>query len=664
LSGTSPAVFLSYASQDTEAASRICEALRAAGIEVWFDRSELRGGDAWDQEIRREIRDCAIFIPVISAHTAARPEGYFRLEWSLAEQRSLMIARNKAFIVPVCLDRTPESGADVPDSFQRVQWTRLAEGMAPAAFAARIAALLSTSRPSAAAASAATETPAIPRRRAGRPARSLRWLAATVVAATVLAVIGWQSWRAHPRADGNEVPAGAPASAAKSIAMLPFADMSEKHDQEYFGDGMAEEILNLLVTIPRLKVIGRTSSFQFKGKADDLRKIGATLGAAYVVEGSVRRSGNHIRVTAQLIDAQDGAHRWSETYDRDVSDVLAVQGEIATGLVRALQLEVTASDHIQRPALRNGEAYDSYLRGLHAWNRFDQAGFEEATVNFRHALDLDSAFALAAEELARTLLMQAIWGFVPPQTGYEQARSAAAAALRLNPKSALAHAVLGSVHTAYDFDWPAAERELKEAMALAPTNPHVLIFAADECLAVGRWNEAVRLMDAASAADPLHAGIYEDSAAAYLRLGRLTEAERAARRVLEITPTYAGGHYNLAVILVTAGRLDAALAEVQKEGMPVGQVGGKALVYQAMHRVRDANAAFARFEADYGNDFPMGVAEMYAIRGQTDEAFKWLDKAYTTKDTNLWLLKGDPLLKNLEEDPRYKALLRKMKLLD
>ena len=260
----------------------------------------------------------------------------------------------------------------------------------------------------------------------------------------------------------------------KSIAVLPFVDMSEKHDQEYFGDGMAEEILNLLVKIPEIKVIGRTSSFQFKGKTDDLRTICAALGAAYVVEGSVRRSGDHVRVTAQLIDTRDGAQRWSETYDRDVSDVLRVQDEIAASVVRALQLEVKSSTGFKaQRTLRNSDAYYSYLRGLHATDRFDQGGLEESITHFRHALELDPSFVPAAESLARSLLELASWGFAPAETGFANARAAAEATIKLDSTSALGHACLGDVYTKL-LDWPATEPEIKTAVALAPNNPRVL----------------------------------------------------------------------------------------------------------------------------------------------------------------------------------------------
>ena len=421
--------------------------------------------------------------------------------------------------------------------------------------------------------------------------------------------------------------------------------------------------MNLLVKIPELKVIGRMSSFQFKGRTDDLRKIGTTLGTAYVVEGSVRRSSDHIRVTAQLIDTRDGAQRWSETYDRDASDVLKVQREIATSLVRALQLEVTPFGHSQGQApVRNGEAYDSYLRGLHALNRYDQGGFEEAVANFRHALELDPSFAPAAGALALALRHLVDFGFVPQQTGWEQARAAAEAAFRLDPNSAIAHAVLGNVYTEFEWDWLSAARELKTAVSLAPNYPPVLGFAAMERLAVGQWSEALRFLDAAVTADPLDPAVYEYRAWTYLRMGRLAEAESAANRALEIDPTMTWGHYYLGNVLLMRGRPEEALQEMQRETHFGAQEQGLAVVYHALGKTKEADAAQARLAIESAALWPKGIAETYAFRGQNDRAFDWLDKAYATKDADLWSIKGDPLLQNLEGDPRYSAFLRKMSL--
>jgi TolB-like protein len=662
MSEASHAVFLSYASQDAEAAQKICEVLRAAGIEVFLDQSELRGGDAWDQKIRHAIHNCALFVPIVSQHTQERLEGYFRHEWHLAIERTHHMAQQKPFLVPVVVDATRDQEAFVPDAFKAVQWTHLPGGETPPAFVARIAALLGASAP-ATTANRPGPAQATIQQSVTRTSRTSVVVLGTLALAIAIGG-GWLAWRYA----GTRSPATHAASidlparvTEKSIAVLPFVDMSEKHDQEYFGDGMAEEILNLLVKIPDLKVIGRTSSFQFKGKLDDLRKVGTALGAAYVVEGSVRRFANHIRVTAQLIDTRDGAHRWSETYDREASDTLKVQNEIAASLVRALQLEVASSRFSEGRAVpRSGESYDIFLRGLHAFNRFDQSGMDEAVAHFRHALALDPLFVPAAEQLARTLCDQPSWGFVPPKIGYEQARVAAEAALKLDPKSAIAHAVLGCVHIWYDWDWPAARQEVEAAMALNPNDPFVLVTAADHRLAIGQWAEAVSLCDAALSTDPLLATVYQNVSWAYVYLGRYAEAERAMRRVLEFSPTYGGAHHDLGVVLLMEGRPEEALEEIQKETPLGGRAAGLVLVYHALHRKQEADAELAQLEAEHSADMAVWIAEAHAFRGEKDKTFAWLDRAYAQKDYFLWTIKSDPLLKNIEADPRHQLFLRKM----
>lgn len=482
----------------------------------------------------------------------------------------------------------------------------------------------------------------------------------------LLIVSGTVLWGLSPARKSMQATAPRPSSvlALKSIAVLPFADLSATHDQEYFADGMAEEILTLLAKIPELKVIGRTSSFQFKGRPQDLRQIGSVLGAAYVVEGSVSRSGDHIRVTSQLISTQDGAHRWAETYDRNASDVFAVQDEIAQSLVRALDLEVNASTYARRqPASPNSESYDAYLRGLHALDRFDQRGFDEAVADFERALTVDRSFSAAATARALTIEAATAGGFIPPNIGFEQARAAAQAALMLDPNSAVAHAVLCDVHVEYDWDWIAADREARVATALAPNDPWVLFVSGRANLAVGRWDDALRLFDTAAAFDPLNPAVHFYSARVYQRLGRLRDAEASYRRVLDISPTYYYSHYWLGLTLLTEGKLDAAFSEMQLETQEVSQLAGLAVVYQTQGRVREADSALARLRTQYADSAPMWIAEIYAFRGQKDQAFMWLDRAYVQKDTGLYGIIGDPLLKNLEADPRYTNFLQKMKFM-
>ena len=462
----SGAVFLSYASQDAEAAQKICDVLRAGGIEVWLDQSELRGGDAWDRQIRAQIHDCALFIPLISQHTQERLEGYFRLEWKLAVERSHRMAAERSFVVPVVVDLTRERDALVPDSFRDVQWTHLPGGESSPAFVARVAALCGAAAP---VATAARSSPtSVTARPAGTRNRRVVWILLGLLASAIAIGGGWfglQHSGLHRHAEAGVSAQSQPASMEKSIAVLPFADMSEKKDQEYFADGTAEEILGLLAKIPGLTVIGRTSSFQFKSKNDDLRTIGARLGAAFVVEGSVRKAGQRIRVTAQLIDARSGAHRWSESYDRDFGDILALQDEIASGIARALQLSIDTGQSPSQRQLANSEAYALYLRGRLAQDQQSPEKLFEAVRDFEQALALDPMFLRAAEALARAHVDQGFDEAVLSRDAWRDAREAAKRSLRIDSKSATAHAVMGLVHGEDEFDWNAAETEFNQALA-------------------------------------------------------------------------------------------------------------------------------------------------------------------------------------------------------
>lgn len=302
----SRAVFLSYASQDAEPAQRICEGLRAAGIEVWLDQSELRGGDAWDLKIRQQIRDCALFVPIISLNTASRLEGYFRLEWKLAVDRSHLMAAEKPFLLPVVVDATQESSAHAPDRFREVQWTRLVAGQHMPAFVEHVRRLLSgeqSQEPTRNAAATARAPVALGAGKAVLPWwRSKPALLATIV--VIICALGYAWSRLAPSKRGEEV-ATAPAPTARnpsgttfnppphSIAVLPFVNLSGDRDQEYFSDGLTEELLNSLAEIDGLQVAARTSAFSFKGQDNDIGTIARKLNVGAVLEGSVRRLSAH-----------------------------------------------------------------------------------------------------------------------------------------------------------------------------------------------------------------------------------------------------------------------------------------------------------------------------------------------------------------------------------
>jgi TolB-like protein/lipoprotein NlpI len=659
----SDAVFLSYASQDQEAAQRICQALRAGGIEVWFDQSELRGGDAWDRQIREQIHNCRLFIPIISANSERRDEGYFRREWSLAADRTRDMALKRAFLVPVVIDGTPQRGASVPDKFHELQWTRLPGGVTPPAFVTRVAALLDAPGP---VASANPTGPApVSRPRDTRNARTV-WIALALVALPIIVGGGWfalQRSALHRHAEARVTVQSLPAAPEKSIAVLPFDDLSEKHDQQYFADGMADELLDLLTRIPQLRVIGRTSSFQFRGKAADLRTIGNRLGASYLLEGSVRRSDNRFRITVQLLSATDGVHRWSKVYDAPVGDIFGVQSEIAEGIARAMEIELAPEEIFRGQTTRNPEANDDYLKALHEADKVSAEGFQAAEQYLRAALELDPGFTRAAEVLIAEKDAVAEWGVVPANVGWTEARKLTTQMLREHPNSAIAHASMANIYVINDLDWPRAEIERDRALALDPRNPYVIIVSARVDIPLGRNEAALQQSRKALLLDPFDPIFHVFLGWLQIRLGHLKEAEDAYREALAISPSYSWAHWYLGVCLLEEGRYEEALNAFNDESNEAPKLAGRALVYFALKRMPEADHALATLETSY-EDWPLEVAYVYAYRNEKEEALRWLDRAYELRggDSDLPMIKNDPLLKNLEQDARYKAFLRKMNL--
>jgi TolB-like protein/Tfp pilus assembly protein PilF len=1078
MSDASKAVFLSYASQDAEAAKKICEALRAAGVEVWFDQSELVGGDAWDQKIRKQIRDCALLIPVISASTQARHEGYFRLEWRLADQRTHLMGRSKAFLLPVSIDGTRDADADVPDSFVAVQWTKAPGGAVPPAFVARVKQLLdgqvengggalrpdstnqsgpkaaptanrqrwiapvlgglvvaiialaiarpwrtppapgaappASTSPSAAVldrvrgtlrkiyasraeldlaaellaqaaksdpsnaqvfatwalldcrylndyydissirrdaasrhiaqatsldgadpevrfaraialerldsndASRAEATtllegvlkdlPEDPRalgqlgwlakdlptadqwwaRQARVPGwaatahfhRGLRhvfegdyrgayagleeasaldrganirmwkayleivwfgdlakarrtvaevtaeafsedmaasaryfvaywardyegalaalqaiprdfmesvastqptgyargqalfmlgrvaaaeneWRAALVVTdrrltaepndphllrakALLLAVLGnkpeagrvaktayelepdtgdWlddylaatllepdravvrlqekflhhRSWhtaailrlnpyydnlRADPRflvlqAEADADPALSPTAPAravigtapsvdqKSVAVLAFANLSDDKANEYFSDGISEELLNVLAKIPGLKVAARTSAFYFKGKEVPVPEIAGQLGVAYVVEGSVRKSGDKVRITAQLIKASDGFHVWSDTFTRDIKDVFAVQDEIA-GLI-AQQLQLKLADAPARDQTVNPEAHQLYLQGRYFANQPSTANLAKAVDFLQRAVDLDPSFAPAWGALARNVALQAEYLETTPESlreRFARARRAADRAIALAPKLPDGYFARFEIQTAYDYDWAGARDSLDTALALAPADALLISNASQLATQFSQVSRSLELGRRAAELDPVNGEIRYWLGRTYICADLLSEGEAELRRAAELSPSLLSVHRQLSTVLVLQGRAAEAVAEARLEKDEWSRQAALAVAYWAAKDVPAADAALARLIAVASESAAYQVAEGYAFRGESDKAFEWLDRAYRNRDSGFGQLRADPLLKSLRGDPRWALLLKQAGLAD
>jgi TolB-like protein len=664
------AVFLSYASEDAAAAERICASLRAAGIEVWFDQSELRGGDAWDAAIRKQIKGCALFIPVISRNAHARMEGYFRLEWKLAVDRSYLMASDKAFLLPIAIDDTPQTDERIPDRFREVQWSRLRAGEATPTFVDRVSRLLSSEPgPAEAAAIHATAAPAgaMATRRAAAPWRSRS--AVLMMAAVAVAAVAYFSFQrftpAKHAADAHASPAVPERSASlnavpeKSVAVLPFLDMSEKKDQEYFSDGLSEELIDMLTKIPELRVPARTSSFYFKGKQATLPDIAKALSVTHVLEGSVRKSGNALRITAQLIRVDTGYHLWSETYDRELNDIFKIQDDIAGAVVKALKISLLNGEPPHAAPAANSDAYVLQLKAKFFGNRQSPGDIDKALDLLQQAVKLDPTSADAWARLSFVLRGRSIdYGLVPWQQVREQALSAAQRSLALNPRSAIANLAIASIKFA-DWNWQEAQASYDRVRSLDPNVGDTL--GVDLLYTHGHLEKAIQLQERARARDPLSVPLNRISAGLFLDAGRLPEAEAAARTASELNPVAILVPAMLGQILVARGASEAGLAEIKHE--PDEETRDFALAWAFVTLGRKAAAAAALDHLERMSEIDTyGVATLHAMRNERELAFTWLERAYQQHDTGLTRIILDPDLKNLRTDPRYKAFLRKMNL--
>jgi adenylate cyclase len=675
------AVFLSYASEDAQAAQRICAALRAAGIEVWLDQSELRGGDAWDSAIRKQIKSCALFIPIISANTHARIEGYFRLEWKLAIDRSHLLAPDQPFVVPVAIDNTPQSDDRLPERFRELQWTRLPNGDTPPAFAERIARLLSPETleartpsrigleaPAGSAnrvhrASAPAEGPGSP----GQGRKAVRLIVGAIVLGVVCYALVASKHAGGVSGTPGAMIAAAPATqtmnADKSIAVLPFVDMSEKKDQEYFSDGLSDELIDLLGKIPGLRVPARTPSFYFKGRQSTLLEIGRALNVSHVLEGSVRKSGSALRISAELINIANDKRVWSETYDRTLDDVFKVQDDIAGAVVAALKVSMLGDVKPRAAPTNNSEAHLHYLRGQEAFASGDSGKYDTGISEFQKAVALDPSFAEAWTALGAGYISDfALAGQTSFESARREAMNALQRALALNPDLANAHAELARFYFAMDWDNASAQAELTRAQALDPKNGIALWLSGYIANSEGRFNDALRLHNELRDNDPLRIDSYRQLGNAYYRANRLAESAAVFADAAKRFPAATTIHYRLGLVLLAQHQSQAALDEFMLERDPDFRLAGPPLALDKLGRKQEADKALAEAVANEheAHGAAYQVALIYAARGDADRAFQWLERAYRQRDSGMLWMKFDPLLQPLSRDPRFKTLLAEM----
>jgi TolB-like protein/tetratricopeptide (TPR) repeat protein len=668
---SSHAVFLSYASQDAEPAQRICEALRAAGIEVWFDQSELRGGDAWDTSIRKQIKTCALFLPVISHTTHDRVEGYFRLEWKLGVDRSHLISADQAFLLPVVIDDTPDDDERVPERFREVQWTRLPGGVTPAAFVERVRRLLSgqpaqgpTGTPSATA-----RVPAIPS--TPKPIlaswRSKPGLVATIV--VVVVALGYlvANRIVLSKRGAEVVAASAFTPPPHSVAVLPFLNLSGDPSQDYFSDGLTEELLNSLAEINELQVAARTSSFSFK-EHPDIATVAHKLNVGAVLEGSVRRSANTVRITAQLINAVTGFHLWSKTYDRDLGDVLKLQTEIATSVASALKVTLLGdlAAKVELGGTGNPAAFDAYLRGAKAFSSIrDTQDLPAAIAAYTEAIRLDPHYALAFAARSMTLsdVAAAASTAAAVREGFDKAQADARQALTLAPNLAQAHLASAFVWD-NTLDFTRASEAYERALALAPGNAQVLRLSGGFAADTGHFDAGVAAIRRAVVLDPLARASHSDLGLALGAARRYEEAVAAFAEVITLEPDYKDTYGHLGLAYYGLGDLQRARSSCETKPDHWNSQWCLAVIYEKLGRHADAEAELAKIKATQGDNAAYQYATIYAQWGNLPKALEWLETALRLRDPGLASLKTESLLDPLRKEPRFQAILRELKFPD
>jgi TolB-like protein len=451
---------------------------------------------------------------------------------------------------------------------------------------------------------------------------------------------------------------------SNSIAVLPFINMSSDPEQEYFSDGITEEVLNLLVKIPELKVTSRTSVFAFKGQSVDIPTVAEKLGVAHILEGSVRKAGNRVRITAQLIEARNDVHLWSETYERTLDDIFAIQDEIAREVVKALHIQLLGEAPLATST--NTEAYNLYLRGKHFDTVRTLKGLESAVKAYQESIALDADFAPAWVGFSNVLREQAKYDVTDLHEGMEASRHAAMRALELDSTLAEAWLSLAEIQFYYDWDWSRAEATTRTALKYGPKNAPVLRLGTWVALVLGDRERALGLAQLAVDLDPLDYSGLTNLAFAHWGLGQLEEEEQIYRRVLELYPDRGLSSIKsfLASTLSRQGKPEESLQYLDLDSENIWQKTISALVLHSLGRHEEERSIRQNIIDEYSQTWPYGIAMIYASHGNLDKAFEWLDIAFEQKESHMTQLIINSWLTPLHDDPRWEKILDRMGLLE
>ncbi len=474
-------------------------------------------------------------------------------------------------------------------------------------------------------------------------------------AAPVAETAGIDEGAAADQADPSQLAAAKFAPAPdRSIAVLPFVNMSSDPEQEYFSDGLSEELLNLLAKVPELRVSARTSSFSFKGQNLEIPEIAERLQVAHVLEGSVRKSGNQVRITAQLIQANGGYHLWSETYDRNLDDVFVIQDEIAAEVVE--QLKVTLLGEAPKTVGTDAEAYALVLQARYLARRSTAETLTQAIALYQEALAIAPNYAAAWAGLGAAYGAQAFGGITPFEEGFRRAREAVDRALEIDPDYAPAHAQLGLIAESVDRDRVAAARHYERALMLSPTDTGIRRDAAAQLRRLGRLDQSIAMLEYVTARDPVDPAAHQNLALAYLWSGRVDDAIASYRTALTLSPGRLSTQYWIGLALLAKGEPEAALdAFAKEESDEEYRVKGNALALHDLGRQADFEEAFAELRERWGERWPSEIAQVYAWTGDPDAAFEWLDKSVARNEDGLNEQFAVLLYKPLHDDPRWEA---------
>jgi TolB-like protein len=440
-----------------------------------------------------------------------------------------------------------------------------------------------------------------------------------------------------------------------AIAVLPFVNMSDDAANEYFADGIAEELLSLLTKIPELRVTSHSSAFAFKGEKIDIPEVAKKLKVANILEGSVRKAGNKVRITAQLVKASDGYHLWSETYDRELDNIFAIQDEIAATVVD--KLKITLLGETPKTPEVDPEAYALYLQARYLNKIHTPEAWEQSNALIDQALTIDPDYAAPWSLKSSNYSNMTNRGLYSREEGSALARQAAKNALAIDPGFAEAYGTLGWVTMVYDADFAAAAGDFERALALAPANVSIISNSATFLLYLRRYDAAIALREYVIPRNPLSAVGYYNLGVAYIAAGRLEEAESALETTLRLSPNFSNAHLWLGKVLLLKGEAQAALEMTQKESSEVNQLLGQAFCFHELGRIAESDVAMAVLIETYEEVVPYEIASIWAYRNETEKTFEWIDKAVGYRDTSVAEPLFDPFFANVIDDPRWQQFL-------